>query len=88
MAKRAVLIGINKYRIPGADLRGCVNDVKSIESVLTHSLAAELRAAKGKSTYREAHTGTLARLNAGGFDQVPQLEGRKAAFDLAFLSVR
>jgi metacaspase-1 len=35
MAKKAVLIGINKYRIPGADLRGCVNDVKNVSSVLT-----------------------------------------------------
>jgi metacaspase-1 len=37
MAKKAVLIGINRYRIPGADLRGCVNDVKNIQSVLTRS---------------------------------------------------
>ena len=28
MAKRALLIGINQYQIPGADLRGCVNDVR------------------------------------------------------------
>lgn len=35
MAKRAVLIGINRYRIPGADLRGCVNDVKNIKVALT-----------------------------------------------------
>ncbi len=35
MAKRAVLIGINHYKIPGADLRGCVNDVKNMSSVLT-----------------------------------------------------
>ncbi len=35
MAKRAVLIGINRYQIPGADLRGCVNDVKNLSSVLT-----------------------------------------------------
>src|SRR5262249_26302304 len=34
MAKKAVLIGINRYRIPGADLRGCVNDVRSMEGVL------------------------------------------------------
>jgi metacaspase-1 len=34
MAKKAVLIGVNKYRIPGADLRGCVNDVKNIQKVL------------------------------------------------------
>jgi hypothetical protein len=34
MAKRALLIGINRYKIPGADLRGCVNDVKNLRQVL------------------------------------------------------
>ncbi len=34
MAKRAVLIGINKYQVPGSDLNGCVNDVKNLSSVL------------------------------------------------------
>ena len=34
MARRALLIGINHYLIPGADLRGCVNDVSSIRAVL------------------------------------------------------
>jgi len=32
--KRALLIGINRYKIPGADLRGCVNDVRNIQQVL------------------------------------------------------
>jgi hypothetical protein len=35
MAKKAVLIGINRYKIPGADLRGCVNDVNNLQAVLT-----------------------------------------------------
>ncbi len=35
MAKRAVLIGINRYQVPGADLRGCVNDVRNLAGVLT-----------------------------------------------------
>ena len=35
MAKKAVLIGINRYRIQGADLRGCVNDVKNMQAALT-----------------------------------------------------
>lgn len=35
MAKKALLIGINRYRIPGADLRGCVNDVQNMQAVLT-----------------------------------------------------
>ena len=34
MAKRALLIGINKYQIDGADLRGCVNDVEDLRSAL------------------------------------------------------
>ena len=34
MAKRALLIGINKYQIAGADLRGCVNDVKDLSAAL------------------------------------------------------
>jgi metacaspase-1 len=35
MAKKAVLIGVNRYRMPGADLRGCVNDVKNMRTLLT-----------------------------------------------------
>jgi hypothetical protein len=35
MAKKALLIGINRYRVPGADLRGCVNDVKNMRGVLS-----------------------------------------------------
>jgi metacaspase-1 len=34
MARRALLIGINKYQIAGADLRGCVNDVKDLRDAL------------------------------------------------------
>jgi len=33
--KKALLIGINQYKIPGANLRGCVNDVKNMQAVLT-----------------------------------------------------
>src|SRR6187399_2970197 len=34
MAKRALLIGINRYQIPGSDLRGCVNDVQDLQAAL------------------------------------------------------
>ena len=34
MTKRALLIGINRYQIPGADLRGCVNDVDDVKAAL------------------------------------------------------
>jgi hypothetical protein len=34
MTKRALLIGINRYQVAGADLRGCVNDVKDLGAAL------------------------------------------------------
>jgi hypothetical protein len=34
MAKRAFLVGVNRYRMAGADLRGCVNDVKDLSAAL------------------------------------------------------
>jgi len=34
MANKALLVGINKYKIPGADLNGCVNDVTNMRDVL------------------------------------------------------
>ena len=34
MARKALLIGVNKYLIPGADLRGCVNDIKTMRELL------------------------------------------------------
>ena len=34
MSKRALLVGINHYQIPGADLRGCVNDVRDLAAAL------------------------------------------------------
>ena len=41
MAKKAVLIGVNRYRIPGADLRGCVPDVKNMANLLQRQYSFE-----------------------------------------------
>jgi hypothetical protein len=41
MAKKAVLVGINRYRIPGADLRGCVPDVKNMANLLRRQFGFE-----------------------------------------------
>ncbi len=35
MKKRALLIGINRHKVGGPDLRGCVNDVEDMREVLT-----------------------------------------------------
>ena len=58
----------------------------SYNGALTYYLAAALRAEKGKVTYRELHEQTLKGLARGGYSQVPQLEGRKANLDRAFLA--
>lgn len=34
MIKKALLVGINKYKIPGANLNGCVNDVTNVRDIL------------------------------------------------------
>ena len=34
MGTRALLVGINKYKMSGADLQGCVNDVTNMRDIL------------------------------------------------------
>lgn len=58
----------------------------SFNGALTYNLVASIKEKKGKLTYRDLHTLTKGRLAKGKFDQVPQLEGRKAHLDLPFLS--
>lgn len=57
MKKKAFLCGINRYEIPGADLRGCVNDVENMSDVLIDlygfdqadiTVVTDLRATKAK----------------------------------------
>jgi len=81
MAKRALLIGINRYRIDGADLRGCVNDVKDLSaalvefygfskkdiSVLTDGAATKKAMEAGiKALVRDSKEGDVAVLHYSG----------------------
>ncbi len=34
MSEKALLVGINKYKLPGSDLQGCVNDVTNMRNIL------------------------------------------------------
>jgi len=43
MSQRALLVGINRYRIPGSDLNGCVNDVTNIRDILLKYFDFEVR---------------------------------------------
>jgi metacaspase-1 len=80
--------------IPELLITGCRSTQESADAyiaggyhgALTYYLAKALRAAKGKISYRDLHAKTLSGLRSGGYDQVPQLEGRKERFDDMFLS--
>ena len=81
MAKRALLIGVNRYQMAGADLRGCVNDVDDLSaalvefhgfkrgdiSVLTDGAATKKAMQDGiKTLVREAKKGDVALLHYSG----------------------
>lgn len=34
MTSKALLVGVNRYKLPGSDLQGCVNDVTNIRDIL------------------------------------------------------
>ncbi|HEY7379408.1 MAG TPA: caspase family protein, partial [Steroidobacteraceae bacterium] len=69
MARRALLIGINRYRIPGADLRGCVNDVKNIRATLLRYFAfrsGDIRVLTDLSATKSAMQSAIKTLVASG----------------------
>jgi hypothetical protein len=67
--KRALLIGINRYQIPGADLRGCVNDVRSMASALENLCgfrAADIETITDKDATKKAMQAGIRNLVKGG----------------------
>ena len=69
MARRAVLIGINRYLIPGADLRGCVNDVRNMQRALVRYFgfkAADIRVLTDFKATKKAMQHAITSLIAGG----------------------
>jgi hypothetical protein len=58
----------------------------SYNGALTYNLVAAIKEAKGKVSYADLHAKTVAKLKAGKFSQVPQLEGRKSNFANPFLA--
>ncbi|HYP69204.1 MAG TPA: caspase family protein [Thiobacillaceae bacterium] len=80
--------------IPEILIAGCRDTQTSADAyisgtyngALTYNLVAAIKAARGRISYRDLHGGTAEKLKTGKFDQVPQLEGRKAHFDAPFLA--
>jgi metacaspase-1 len=69
MAMRAVLIGINRYQVPGSDLRGCVNDVKNLGHALTMYYgfsAQDITSLTDLQATKKAMQSTIKKLITGG----------------------
>lgn len=62
MANKALIVGVNKYKLPGSDLQGCVNDATNVRDV------------QGAISRTELLKRLRASLKHEGYDQVPQLE--------------
>jgi len=63
MANKALLVGINKYKIPGADLRGCVNDVTNVRDILLKYFGFTVKEIRVLVDERATKKNILNRLN-------------------------
>ncbi len=63
MANKALLVGVNKYRLPGADLQGCVNDVTNVRDVLLKYFGFAVKEIRVLVDTRATKKAILDRLN-------------------------
>ena len=61
--KKALLVGVNKYMMAGADLRGCVNDVQNMHALLVNTYKFEPDNIRVLTDLRATRQGILDRLN-------------------------
>jgi hypothetical protein len=62
MAQRALLVGINKYQMAGADLQGCVNDATNVRDVLIKFFGFKVKEIRVVADERATKKGILERL--------------------------
>ena len=68
MARRALLVGINRYPDPAHHLRGCVNDIRAVEALLRGPFgfpSAGITVLRDQAATTAAIRRELARLTAG-----------------------
>ncbi len=87
MASRALLVGVNSYRLPGCDLHGCVNDITNMRDVLLKYFDFSAEQVRLLADERATRQAVLERLewlvgDAGGWRQArfsllwPRLPGK------------
>jgi metacaspase-1 len=62
MANKALLVGINKYKLPGCDLQGCVNDVTNVRDVLFKYYGFKVRQIRVLADARATKKAIMTRL--------------------------
>jgi len=62
MGNKALLVGVNKYRMPGSDLMGCVNDVTNVRDILLKYFDFKVREIRVITDNRATKAGIMKRL--------------------------
>ena len=68
MACKALLVSVNKYKLPGSDLHDCVNDATNVRDVLLKYFSFNVK------DIRVLLKRLRASLKHEDYDQIPQLE--------------
>jgi metacaspase-1 len=63
MANKALLVGVNRYKLPGSDLQGCVNDVTNVRDVLLKFFGFSVKQIRVLADGRATRKAILDRLN-------------------------
>jgi len=62
MSQKALLVGINRYRMPGVDLQGCVNDITNIRDILLKYFGFEVKDIRALADDRATKKAIIERL--------------------------
>jgi hypothetical protein len=62
MANKALLVGVNRYKLPGSDLQGCVNDVTNVRDILLKYFGFKVKEIRVLVDARATKKGILSRL--------------------------
>jgi len=62
MGNKALLVGINTYKLPGCDLSGCVNDVTNVRDILLKHFGFAVEDIRVLVDARATRKGILERL--------------------------
>jgi len=63
MANKALLVGVNRYKLPGSDLQGCVNDVTNVRDVLLKYFGFTVKHIRVLADTRATQKAILSRLD-------------------------